>query len=827
MHQKIHKDFRHELELEKEQHLFVQAPVSNITIVAMTSIGLLLMFDRVNTNLLILWFVSMLIMTGIRLAIWFSHRQNQGRFSTKKWINIYTAATGVLGLVWSALYLFGHGNSDPIVSFSLYMSFFGVLSAAASVLSIHMPIFIVYTYPQCLVFFTTLIIGQSQAHLLLGSLVLVYLLMLTFFARNANKQFVHTVRLQTENSSLIDDLNREVEQREYLIDKRTSELVMSNEALGSEIYERKNAEAEASFQVALLNSVLNATPDLIFYKEYAKQDGCYIGCNDAFARLVGLPREDIIGKNDIELFGNDEGKYLRAKDQVALHANDTHLYEEWAIYPDGKKILLSALKTPFYDQNHNLLGILGVGRDITDMKNVEQQLKKNQQTLHHLAHHDTLTGLPNRLLMIDRLQQSIKKSERANVGLAIMFIDLDNFKEINDSLGHSIGDQLLQAVAERLKGLIRKEDTAARLGGDEFTIILEQLDSAHMASKLAKKLKRSFEKPLILHDREITITLSIGISLFPEHGRDTETLLRNADAAMYSAKNAGRNGYGLYTNDLTERAVERVELVAALRKSIENNELELYFQPQIDLLNGEMVGCEALLRWFHPRQGMMLPQRFIPLAEKTGLINEIGLWVFQTSCEKTVEWAEGGLSDIKIAVNLSGRQLHEDDYASKIKAIIDKTGCKPELIELEITEDYLIKDPEKTVIKFNELRDIGIQIAIDDFGTGYSSLTYLKQFPISKLKIDSSFIRDIQHDANDQAITKAVIALGKSLDMKVIAEGVENKQQNDFVLAEGCNEAQGFYYAKPMPEQQFLQYMKDQQGRNLKIKISTKKREKI
>ena len=365
-------EFARELAQEKERQLFVQAPVSNITIVAMSLIAFLLLSGKVNNGWLFVYLFSILIMSGIRLAIWFMHRQHPQRFTTEKWINIYTVSTGVLGVVWSSLYLFGLGSSDPIVSFVLYMAFFGVLSAAASVLSIHMPIFLVYTYPQAFVFSIILIIGPSQTHLLPGCSVLVYLMMLTMFARNTNKQFVHSVRLQSENINLIDDLNQEVEQRESLIEKRTSDLVKSNEALATEILERKNAQAEAGFQVALLNSVLNSTPDLIFYKDYANQGGRYIGCNDAYAKLCGQSTADIMGKDDIQLFGEEEGRYLRAKDQVALHSNATHLYEEKVTYPDGKKTLLSALKTPLYDQDRNLLGILGIGRDITPMKLAEQ-----------------------------------------------------------------------------------------------------------------------------------------------------------------------------------------------------------------------------------------------------------------------------------------------------------------------------------------------------------------------------------------------------------------------------------------------------------------------
>ena len=785
----------------------MQAPAANVAIIVLTILFFIVLSDRVDIFILSFWAFSVLALAGLRTIIWFYHKIKPGRFTTLQWINIYTLVTALLGLGFGGAYLVGYQNQDPIVFFTLSFVFFSLISAAGYVLSCHMPIFIAYTFPQTFIFAAVLLANPTFAEKIIAFGIIVYLAMLTVFTRNANQQFIRTIRLKTENSSLIDDLNQEVEQREFLIETRTTELVETNEILEKEIHERKNAQSEAGFQVSLLNSVFNSTPDLIYYKDYVNLDGCYIGCNDAFAKLIGVPELDIIGQNDVELFGDEEGRYLRAKDQVALHANDTFMYEEWATYPDGKKILLSALKTPLYDHNQNLLGILGVGRDITEMKLAEQQLQRKEISLHHLAHHDTLTELPNRLLLADRLKQSIKKAERANVGLAVMFIDLDHFKEINDSLGHSIGDQLLQAVAVRLKETIRKEDTAARLGGDEFTIILEQLEDTKYASILAEKLLIAFKQPLKLREREITITLSIGISLFPEHGRDTETLLRNADSAMYRTKNEGRNGFSLYTEDLTQRAVERVLLESALRKAIENDGLELYFQPQIDMNNGEVVGSEALVRWVHPEEGLILPGRFIPLAEEIGLIDEIGMWVFRTSCEKIVEWQNSDFFDIKVAINISGRQLLDEKFAHKIRAIIEDTGCRPELLELEITEDYLIKHPEKTVSQFNELRDIGMHIAIDDFGTGYSSLTYLKQFPISKLKIDYSFIQDILVDTNDQAITRAIIALGKSLGLTVIAEGVEKKQQHDFVLAEGCDEAQGYYYARPMPELQFLEYI--------------------
>lgn len=788
----------------------MQAPAANATIMVLVFFFFLVLKDKVDTFYLSLAAASLLLFSGLRMIIWYFHRTAEKKYTTEQWLAIYTVVTGLLGLVFGLFYLFGYQNQDLIVSFVLSLVLFAVISAAGYVLYCHLPIFIVYTYPQALIFAGVQVSNPTTAEKIIALAVITYLAMLTVITRNANKQFKQSIRLQCANKNLIDELNQEVAQREHLIEKRTNELVRSNTVLEKEIHDRKQAEEDAGFQVTMLNSVLNSTPDLIYYKDYTDMDGVYIGCNDAYSKLCGRSRDEIMGLDDIELFGAEEGAYLRAKDQVALQANSTHLYEEWVTYPDGRKVLLSALKTPFYDHKQSLIGILGVGRDITELKHTEEQLKRNELSLHHLAHHDTLTDLPNRLLLIDRLNQSIKKAWRANKGLAVMFIDLDYFKEINDSLDHSIGDQLLQAVAQRLKNTIRKEDTAARLGGDEFTIILEQLENINYVSKLADKLLSAFKKPLKLRHREITITISIGISLFPEHGTDTETLLRNADSAMYQTKNEGRNGYSLYTEELTQRAVERLALESSLRKAVVNDELILHYQPQVELSSRKIVGVEALLRWLHPQEGLLYPERFISLAEEIGLVDEIGLWAIGETCRRSVEWIEAGYEPLRIAVNISGGQLLDENFVQKIRQIIDDSGCRPDLIELEITERNLIQYPEKTVVQFNELRDIGIQITIDDFGTGYSSLTYLKEFPISKLKIDDSFVRDILDDPDDQAITRAIIALGKSLDIKVIAEGVENGEQQKFLQAEGCEEAQGFYFAKPMPEGKLLKFLQRQ-----------------
>jgi diguanylate cyclase (GGDEF)-like protein/PAS domain S-box-containing protein len=800
-------DFEQKLIHEKERLLFLQSPTANITLLIIAVLSYFGLQGRVPNDSLLTWSVAVVLMGCIRMLVWYLHKHKPDLQTPLQWIHIYTYVTGWVGLTFGLCFLYGYGNEDYIVAFILSLLLVGIISGAGYVLTCHMPIFIVYTFPQTILFAAVQFSNQSFAETMIALAVLAYLGMLTSFTRNAHHQFVQAFRLLCQNSQLIEGLNQEVKQRKGIIEQRTSELVAANISMEKEVKERKEAESAAALQLSLLNSVLNATPDFISYKDYKTSDGVYIGCNRAYAQLIGRSVEDIVGRNDRELFGDDQSKAQRDQDKAVLMSEETSVLEEWVTYPDGEKRLLSALKTPFYNQNHEVIGILGVGRDITELKQAEEELRRNQLSLHHLAHHDPLTGLPNRLLLIDRLQQSIAKAKRAKQALAVLFIDLDNFKEINDSLGHTVGDQLLMAMAHRMHQNLRDEDTAARLGGDEFTVILEELEDDQYAPLVAEKLINAFKQPLALDEHEITISLSIGISLFPQHGEDTETLLRNADAAMYKTKKKGRNGYSLYSEDLTQRATERVVLESSLRKAIEGEQFVLHYQPQFDLDSGRVTGVETLIRWQHPDRGMLYPDRFIPICEEIGLIKEIGLWVLTTACEAVVRWEQAGYSGLRIAVNISGRQLVEEEFATRVKQVLTQTGCSPQKLELEITEGYLIQYPERIVDQFSQLREMGIHIAIDDFGTGYSSLTYLKQFPISILKIDYTFMRDILVDSNDQAIIRAIIALGKSMGLRVIAEGVENEQQLEFIMLEGCNEAQGYYYAKPMPEDRLLKFL--------------------
>jgi diguanylate cyclase (GGDEF)-like protein len=438
---------------------------------------------------------------------------------------------------------------------------------------------------------------------------------------------------------------------------------------------------------------------------------------------------------------------------------------------------------------------------------LEQALERSNQDLARLANYDALTGLPNRSLFSDRLNQALAKARRTNSSVGLLFLDLDGFKVINDSLGHSTGDLLLQAVANRLAQCVREEDTVARLGGDEFTIILNSLEHAEDAIYVARKVLACLEQPFTVDKHELHISTSIGISTFPQDGYDTEELLKNADTAMYQAKTSGKNRYHFFTSELNSRVLEQLRLENDLRRGLERGELSLVYQPRISLQQGKVSSFETLARWKHPELGNIPPNTFIPIAEKSSLIHALGREVLRQACQQAKQWQEAGQGK-RVAVNLSVKQLQQPGITQEIATILAEVGLEGQWLELEITESAAMTDVESNIVTLQALRDMGIYISIDDFGTAYSSLNYLKRLPVNSLKIDRSFVKDITNLAStDHAIVRAVIALGKSLHFSLVAEGVENEVQCQFLHDYGCNEAQGYFFSKPLPASHTLEWL--------------------
>ena len=429
--------------------------------------------------------------------------------------------------------------------------------------------------------------------------------------------------------------------------------------------------------------------------------------------------------------------------------------------------------------------------------------------IEHLAYHDALTGLPNRPLFMDRLIIALAQAGRSNQKLAVFFLDLDRFKDINDSLGHSIGDALLKACAERIRRCVREGDTVARFGGDEFTLLIPRIDNIEDAAKIAQKIIETLRIPFLISDRELFVTTSIGIAISPSDGRDPETLVRNADAAMYRAKDQGRDSYQLYAPAMNARALERLAMENMLRKALSQQELRLFYQPIVDLASERIIGLEALLRWQHPDLGLLLPAHFISTAEMSGLIIPIGSWVLLTASKQLRVWQKRVDPDLRVSVNLSARQFQQPDLVNTVARVLDESGIDPKTLELEITESNAMQNAENTIHILRELKALGVRISMDDFGTGYSSLNYLKRFPIDTLKLDQSFVRDITTDVRDAAIVSAVISMAHSLDLKVIAEGVETEQQLAFLHQQRCNRIQGFFFSAPMPTERLETYLLD------------------
>jgi len=467
---------------------------------------------------------------------------------------------------------------------------------------------------------------------------------------------------------------------------------------------------------------------------------------------------------------------------------------------DGYECAIEDSAAPIHDRDGRVTGAVIVFHDV-------RMAQATVFEMTHLAQHDVLTDLPNRLLLSDRLTQAISLARRNHHQLAVLFLDLDNFKHINDSLGHSVGDQLLQSVAERLSACVRESDTVSRQGGDEFVILLPEVTHSADAAISAAKIIAEVKKVHSIGERRLRITVSIGVSTYPDNGEDADTLIKNADTAMYHAKQSGRDNCQFFRPDMGLNVVERQSLEGQLRYALERQELLLHYQPKVNLKTGAMTGVEALVRWQHPERGLLLPGEFLTIAEDTGMIPAIGQWVLRDACRQTREWLDAGLPAVPVAVNISSLEFRSEHFLEGVQVALKNTRVDSRYLELELTETVLMRHAESTAYALRQLKAIGVRLAVDDFGTGYSSLSYLTRFPIDALKLDQSFVHDIIAKSDDAIVVSGVISMGKSLRHRVIAEGVETIEQLAFLRAHGCDEGQGYYFSRPVGAKQFAKLL--------------------
>jgi diguanylate cyclase (GGDEF)-like protein/PAS domain S-box-containing protein len=567
-------------------------------------------------------------------------------------------------------------------------------------------------------------------------------------------------------------IEREIARQELFIEKERAQVTL-------------NSIGDAVLSIDILGSVTYLNVVAEHMTGWSKKDAVGHPLSEVFQIIDGVTHKPL--PNPIELA-------IQQNRAVGLTANCI------LVRRDGYECVIEESAAPIYDQDGQVTGAVTVFHDVGIARAIVLEMS-------HLAQHDVLTDLPNRLLLSDRLTQAILLAHRNHNQLALLFLDLDGFKHINDSLGHAVGDKLLQSVAARLSGCVRKSDTVSRQGGDEFVILLPTVTHAADAAVSAAKIIADLKKEHTIGEHRLRITASIGLSNYPDDGEDAETLIKNADTAMHHAKQNGRDNYQFFRPDMTLQAIERQSLEGELRYALEREELLLHYQPKVNLKTGAITSVEALIRWQHPERGLLLPGQFLTIAEDTGMIVGIGQWVLSEACRQTREWLDAGLRAVPVAVNISSLEFRSEHFVEGVRVALTNTRLDPKYLELELTETVLMRHSESTTSALEQLKAIGVRLAVDDFGTGYSSLSYLTRFPIDTLKLDRSFVHDIVASSDDAIVVSAIINMGKSLKHRVIAEGVETPEQLAFLQAHGCDEGQGYYFSRPLVAQQFAKLL--------------------
>jgi diguanylate cyclase (GGDEF)-like protein/PAS domain S-box-containing protein len=787
---------------EQTRILFQQAPISNATVYAIATLYYLLLDSHIDPGMLNTWILVLTASASLRLVLWVMRKNRPQMWTTLQWRRSYLIGCLLVGLAWCLITPYIYLADSLTVAIGLCMLLFGVVSSAVVILSAYIPAFVVYTYPQVFVLSGTLFTLGDTSHNALAIATLVYLVMTTMFTRNVNRNLMKNIELQVENSQLINDLEMEVENRENVIQERTLELEEKNSDLRKEISVRQLAESalrksEERFELAMLgaNDGLydwNLNTNKIYYSPRWKS---MLGYADQ-----ELPNDFSIWEELVDEHGR-ERSWKMLKDYIDGKRDNFHI-EFKMRHKDGYWVDILSRAFLLRDDKGDANRVVGTHIDISEKKRQEARILRQ-------AHYDGLTGLPNRFLALDRLAQLIKEASRDSSKIAILFLDLDGFKRVNDTLGHDIGDRLLVQAAARLQSAVRDGDSVCRLGGDEFVVLLRNLSELNDASTVAHNLNAQFSHPFNLEERELVVTTSIGIAVYPADGVTPTELLRNADTAMYHSKEQGRNTFNFFTQEMNINVSRSLEVEEQLLAALERNEFSVLYQPVIDLQTRRIISAEALLRWNNPTLGMISPDEFIPVAEQTGAIVNIGRYVLQQAIENIRHWQKILGKEFQVAINLSPRQLRDAGLINFIQTLLRQNELEPDTIVLEVTEGVLMSGQQDVEQALMRLHKAGIKLAMDDFGTGYSSLSYLRKYPFDVLKVDRTFVSDITDDPGDFELVTASVLMAHGLGLKVVAEGVETESQLKLLHDIQCEYAQGYLFSRPVDVETFTNLLLD------------------
>jgi diguanylate cyclase (GGDEF)-like protein/PAS domain S-box-containing protein len=785
---------------EQARILFQQAPISNGTVCAVATLYYFLLNKHIDSSIVEIWVLALYATAGFRFTLWLAREKKPQKMSVKGWLRVYMFGSLLVGLAWCLVIPYIYLANNLTIALGLSMLLFGVVASAVVILSVYLPAFVVYCYPQVLTLITTLAANGDGSYHALAMAIFVYLIVTTLFARNINRYLLENITLQVQNSQLIQDLGDEVSNREQVIKKRTLELQEKNSELSKEIGVRKIAESalrtsEERFELAMrgANDGLydwNLKSNEIYYSPRWKH---MLGYEEDELPDEFSTWENLVDQKDREL------SLEMLTDYIEGRRNNFHI-EFKMRHKRGYWVSILSRAFLVRDAQGNAIRVVGTHIDISEKKRQEAEILKQ-------AHYDGLTGLPNRFLAMDRLAQLLKEATRDVRKVAILFLDLDGFKRVNDTLGHETGDRLLAQAADRLGSVVRDGDSVCRLGGDEFVILLRNLVELKDVKTIANGLISQFRHPFRLDERDLLITTSIGIAIYPDDGNTPTELLRNADTAMYHSKDQGKNTYNFFASEMNLFNSRNLEIEEQLHGALQRQEFSVVYQPVIEMESDRIVSAEALLRWNNPALGQIPPGEFIPAAEQSGLILDIGRYVLEQAVFNTLQWCEVVDHDFKMAINLSPKQFRDAGLVDHILDLLKRNGLKPDAILLEITEGVLISGQQGVEQALMRLHQAGVGLGMDDFGTGYSSLSYLRKYPFSVLKIDRSFIKGITVDMADYELVNASIVMAHGMGLEVVAEGVETEEQLNQLRKMKCDYAQGYLISHPIDEDAFIQLL--------------------